>query len=235
MVVGIMQPYFLPYLGYWQLINAVDRFVIYDDVNYIKGGWINRNRYLYNGEAKVFNIIMKNSSSFKKINEIELMVGEGKYNPMKKLYSTFEMAYKKAPYFNEISDLVKKILYFEEVNLARFIENSIRQVSDYLNINTEILISSDLDKDDSLVREQRVIDICKKLDATKYINPIGGKELYDKKEFMEHGLELSFIKMNDVVYKQFSNEFVAGLSILDALMFNSVDRVKEFLELYSLE
>ena len=126
MIVGIMQPYFLPYLGYWQLINSVDKFVIYDDVNYIKGGWINRNRYLYNGEAKVFNIIMKNSSSFKKINEIELMGSQGNYNPMKKLYSTFEMAYRKAPYFNDISILLKNILEFNENNLANFIGYSMK-------------------------------------------------------------------------------------------------------------
>ena len=217
MVVGIMQPYFLPYLGYWQLINAVDKFVIYDDVNYIKGGWINRNRYLYNSEAKVFNIIMKNSSSFKKINEIELMGGDGKYDPMRKLYMTFEMAYKKAPY------------------LSKFIEYSIRKISDYLYIDTEIIVSSDIVKDEELVREQRVMDICKRLGGTKYINPIGGKELYDKDEFAKNGLELDFIKMDEIVYKQFSDEFVPGLSILDVLMFNSRDKVKEFLELYSLE
>lgn len=235
MVVGIMQPYFLPYLGYWQLINAVDKFVIYDDVNYIKGGWINRNRYLYNSEAKVFNIIMKNSSSFKKINEIELMGGDGKYDPMRKLYMTFEMAYKKAPYFIEVSGLLEEILNHKENNLSKFIEYSIRKISDYLDIDTEIIVSSDIVKDEELVREQRVMDICKRLGGTKYINPIGGKELYDKDEFAKNGLELDFIKMDEIVYKQFSDEFVPGLSILDVLMFNSRDKVKEFLELYSLE
>ena len=212
MVVGIMQPYFLPYLGYWQLINAVDKFVIYDDVNYIKGGWINRNRYLYNSEAKVFNIIM-----------------------MRKLYMTFEMAYKKAPYFTEVSGLLEEILNHKENNLSKFIEYSIRKISDYLDIDTEIIVSSDIVKDEELVREQRVMDICKRLGGTKYINPIGGKELYDKDEFAKNGLELDFIKMDEIVYKQFSDEFVPGLSILDVLMFNSRDKVKEFLELYSLE
>lgn len=235
MIVGIMQPYFLPYLGYWQLIAAVDKFVIYDDVNYIKGGWINRNRYLYNGEAKIFNIIMSNSSPFKKINEIELMGANGKYNPMNKLYSTFEMAYKKAPNFKEVSPLIKDILEYKEENLAKFIENSIRKICSYLGLDTEIIISSDIEKDESLTREHRVIDICKRLGATKYINPIGGKELYDKKYFLEQGLELEFIRMGNFSYKQFSDEFVESLSIIDILMFNDKEKIAELLKIYSLE
>lgn len=97
MKLGIMQPYFLPYLGYWQLMHCVDTFVIYDDVNFIKGGWINRNRYLYQNQPKIFNIIMQDASSFKKINEIGLMQSNNSYNPMKKMMSTFAMAYRKAP------------------------------------------------------------------------------------------------------------------------------------------
>ena len=123
----------------------------------------------------------------------------------------------------------------KENNLSKFIEYSIRKLSDYLDIDTEIIVSSDIVKDEELVREQRVMDICKRLGGTKYINPIGGKELYDKDEFAKNGLELDFIKMDEIVYKQFSDEFVPGLSILDVLMFNSRDKVKEFLELYSLE
>jgi hypothetical protein len=234
MIVGIMQPYFLPYLGYWQLINSVDKFVIYDDVNYIKGGWINRNRYLYNGEAKVFNIIMKNSSSFKKINEIELMGSQGNYNPMKKLYSTFEMAYRKAPYFNDISILLKNILEFNENNLANFIGYSMKCICEYLGIKTELIMSSDIKKEENLVREKRVMDICKKLGADIYINPIGGIELYDKKDFLQNNLKLYFIKMNEIIYKQFSDEFVPNLSIIDVLMFNSRQQIQEYLKLYTL-
>lgn len=234
MIVGIMQPYFLPYLGYWQLINSVDKFVIYNDVNYIKGGWINRNRYLYNGEAKVFNIIMKNSSSFKKINEIELMGSQGNYNPMKKLYSTFEMAYRKAPYFNDISILLKNILEFNENNLANFIGYSMKCICEYLGIKTELIMSSDIKKEENLVREKRVMDICKKLGADIYINPIGGIELYDKKDFLQNNLKLYFIKMNEIIYKQFSDEFVPNLSIIDVLMFNSRQQIQEYLKLYTL-
>ena len=229
-----MQPYFLPYIGYWQLINAVDKFVIYDDVNYIKGGWISRNRYLYNSEAKVFNIIMKNSSSFKKINEIELMGGEGKYNPMRKLYMTLEMAYKKAPYFNEVSGLFEEILNQEENNLSKFIEHSIRKIADYLGIDTEIIVSSQIQINNALKGKDRILYICKQMQATEYYNAIGGQKLYDKMEFVENGIDLQFIKTDIVEYKQFGGLFVPNLSIVDVLMFNSVDEVNMMLDKYTL-
>ena len=111
MKLGIMQPYFLPYLGYWQLMHCVDTFVIYDDVNFIKGGWINRNRYLYQNQPKIFNIIMQDASSFKKINEIGLMQSNNSYNPMKKMMSTFAMAYRKAPYYDETVSLLDQQLF----------------------------------------------------------------------------------------------------------------------------
>lgn len=235
MKLGIMQPYFLPYLGYWQLIECVDKFVIYDDVNFIKGGWINRNRYLYQGEAKIFNIIMREASSFKRINEIELMPSGDSYNPMKKMLSTFTMAYKKAPQYGEVSQLLEELAMCQEINMAKFIENSIRVICHYLDINTEILVSSNIEKTEGLKKEKRVLDICKRLGADTYVNAIGGRELYDGNEFLENGVKLMFLKMDDVEYKQFDNPFVANLSILDVLMFNNKEQVKKLLKKYKLE
>lgn len=235
MKLGIMQPYFLPYLGYWQLIQCVDTFVIYDDVNFIKGGWINRNRYLYQNQSKIFNIIMHDASSFKKINEIELMQSNGDYNPMKKLMSTFTMAYKKAPYYNETIEILEQIASCKEVSMSRFIENSIRVISGYLDIQTKILVSSDIEKTEGLMKEKRVMDICKRLGADIYINAIGGKELYDVSEFAENGIILKFIRMNSVEYSQFSGEFVPNLSIIDVLMFNGKERTARLLNEFTLE
>lgn len=235
MKLGIMQPYFMPYLGYWQLIKAVDKFVIYDDVNFIKGGWINRNRYLYQNQAKIFNIIMNDASSFKKINEIKLMKSNGTYSPMKKMLSTFTMAYKKAPYYNEIMNMLEPIAAYDNDNLAQFIENSIRIVASYLDIETEIVVSSDIQKTEGLVKEKRVIDICKRLHAETYINAIGGKELYNEAEFLQEGIILKFIKMNALNYKQFGEEFIPNLSIIDVLMFNGKERTKQLLTEYTLE
>lgn len=231
MKLGIMQPYFLPYIGYWQLISYVDKFVIYDDVNFIKGGWINRNRYLYQGEAKFFNIIMQGASSFKKINEIGL---SDDTKSRQKLLSTISMAYKKAPMYSEVYPLVEKIILYPETNLARFIENSIRQICSYLNIETEIIISSTVEKNPEFAKDDRVIDICKRLGASTYINAIGGQELYSFDKFRENGLELGFLKTSNIEYKQFDNDFVPGLSILDVMMFNSVTEIEKMLNSFSI-
>lgn len=211
MKLGIMQPYFLPYIGYWQLMNAVDKYVIYDDVNFIKGGWINRNRILLNGKSQYFNIQMQGASSFKLINEININNNEININ---KNLKTIYMAYHKAPIFFKVYKLLQDILEKQTDNLAEYVINSIRVIADYLNITTEIVISSSINKDNSLRGQDKVIEICKKLNATDYYNAIGGMDLYSFDEFKENGINLSFLKTNDICYKQFDNEFVPNLSIL---------------------
>jgi len=180
MKLGIMQPYFFPYIGYFQLINAVDKFVIYDDVNYIKQGWINRNRILLNGQPHYITINLNDASSFKKINEIEINFN---FNPSK-LLKTLQQCYKKAPYFNEIYPLIEKVLFFEERNLAKFTTNSLKLICEYLNINSAFEISSQHNIGRKLRGEYRVIEICKYFGAEEYINAIGGVNLYNKEEFI---------------------------------------------------
>lgn len=180
MKLGIMQPYFFPYIGYWQLMNAVDKYVIYDDVNFIKGGWINRNRILLNGKPQYFNVQMHGASSFKLINEININNNEININ---KNLKTLYMAYHNAPNFLEIYTLLQYILEKQTDNLAEYVINSIRVIADYLNITTEIVISSSINKDNSLRGQDKVIEICKKLNATDYYNAIGGMDLYSFYEF----------------------------------------------------
>ena len=152
MKIGIMQPYFFPYMGYWQLLNEVDKYVIFDDVNFINRGWINRNRILVEGVPKYFNISMVGASQNKKINEIQIDL-----NPklVKKKMRTIEYAYKKAPYFEQVFPIVESILSFENNNLALYIENSIYTICDYLNIKTEIIISSSLNKNNELKGKEK--------------------------------------------------------------------------------
>ena len=232
MKLGIMQPYFLPYIGYWQLISYVDKFVVYDDVTFIKGGLINRNRYLYQGEAKYFNIIMDGASSYKKINEISLLQDGARSR--KKLLSTIQMAYKKAPQFEIIYPLMESIIMFDESNMSKFIENSICCICEHLGISTEILISSNIEKTPDLTKDDRVIDICKRLNADTYINAIGGRDLYAQDKFAQNGLSLGFIKTGEIIYKQFNDTFVPGLSILDVMMFNSPETISTMLDNYSI-
>jgi hypothetical protein len=228
MKVGIMQPYFLPYLGYWQLMNAVDKYVVYDDVTYIKGGWINRNNFLVQGNAKLFTFSLESASSHKLINEIQIKDDFSNFTKFLKFN------YVKAPFYEECLALVDKIIDYEKLNLGNFLYNSIKVIADYLNFKTDIILSSEIKKNDELKGKDKVIHICKLLGADEYYNAIGGQELYDKKEFLTNGIKLSFVKTNIKPYKQLKNDFVGGLSILDILMFNSKEQVKEMLADFEL-
>lgn len=231
MKVGIMQPYFVPYIGYWQLINAVDKYVVYDDVNFIKGGWINRNRILLNGQPQYINIPMLGASPHKLINEI-------KVNHEKKLISKnlkmIEGAYKKAPYYSDIFPLCEKILKSEKENIALFIVDSFEVICDYLDIKTDFVISSSLKKDNAQKGQDKVLTICTLLGATEYWNAIGGQKLYSFSDFKEKKVQLKFLKPLPLEYKQFTYEYQDNLSILDVLMFNSKERVKGFLNQYTI-
>lgn len=229
MKLGIMQPYFLPYLGYWQVISAVDKYVIYDNVTYIKGGWINRNNVLASGRKQLFTISLRGASSFKLINEIE--IGDNFNNMLK----TVQMNYARAPYFKDVMDLLEQMISFESRLLAEFNANSIREIMKYLDINTEILISSKLPFCTDAKGKDKVIMMCEYLGADTYYNAIGGKELYERDEFRAHGIDLRFLKTNLAPYKQLKDVFVAGLSILDVLMFNSPTEIKQMLDDYELE
>ena len=216
MKLGIMQPYFLPYIGYFQLMKLVDQYVIYDDVNYIKGGWISRNNLLIGNEKKMFTTILKGASPNKLINEIEIGDDFRKFKKM------IDLNYSKAPYYLEIRDLIERITSFEDRNLALFIGNSLEVINKYLNIDTPIIYSSNINKDNNLRGVDRVLDICSILNAETYINAIGGKNLYDKNLFRSKSVDLCFLESKLKPYKQFSDTFIEGLSIIDVLMFNSV-------------
>lgn len=228
MKLGIMQPYFLPYLGYWQLMNAVDTYIVYDDVTYIKGGWINRNNFLVQGNAKLFTFSLDGASSYKLINEIAV---KDDFSNFKKL---LQFNYAKAPFYKDCIELTDKIIAYDKSNLGKFLFNSIKVIADYLDFDTKILLSSEIQKDNNLKGKDKVIHICKLLGADEYYNAIGGQELYNKKEFQENGIKLSFVKTEITPYKQFKNDFIPGLSILDILMFNSKEQVKKMLDDFEL-
>ena len=231
MKIGIMQPYFFPYMGYWQLINAVDKYVIYDDVNFIKNGWINRNNILLNGKKYLVTLPLDGASSFLLINQIRTT---SKTKDKEKVLKTIVQSYKKAPYFENVISIVENTIMNESKFICDALIYSIKSVINYLDIKTEILISSELDKDNSLSSEDKVIHICKLLNGNNYLNAIGGQELYNKSNFEKQNLQLSFLKMNQQNYKQLSNDFVPNLSMIDVLMFNSPSSIREMLNDYEV-
>jgi hypothetical protein len=223
MKLGIMQPYFMPYVGYFQLIAAVDVFIIYDNIKYTKKGWINRNRMLLNGSDIIFSLPVKKDSDKLNIVQRELSLDFNK----EKLLSRFEGAYIKAPYFNEVFPLIEKIIRYNDDNLFNYIHNSLIEICRHLEINTKIIVSSNISINSELKAQDKVIALCKAMHADTYINAIGGTELYDIYQFFSHGIKLKFIKSKTFEYSQFSLPFVPWLSIVDVLMFNPVESVQE--------
>lgn len=226
-----MQPYLFPYIGYFQLVNAADIFVLHDDVQYIKGGWINRNRILQNGKDALITLNIKNDSAYKNINERNF--SDDFEDCKKKLLRVIQNNYHKAPFSKEVTDLLKEIFAFEDSNVSTFIKNSILQINNYLEIKTPVLLSSSVKKNNETKGEERVLELSKCCNATAYFNPIGGIQLYSKENFSANNIDLSFIKANDIVYSQQSTLFVPNLSIIDVLMFNDIEKVKGYLTQYS--
>jgi len=228
MIVGSNQPYLFPYLGYWQLINLSDIYVISDSMQYIKKGYINRNSILIDGKKHLFTLETLGVKENSLINEVK--VG----NNRKKIVKTIFYTYKKAPYFYEVYPLIEDILLYEEENLARYIGNSIKEIAQYLDIDTRFIYLSELQGETKLKAQARTIDICKRVNATTYINAIGGQKLYNREDFAKEGIELKFLQMENIEYRQFNNDFEPYLSIIDILMFNSVNKIKKMLNKYRL-
>ena len=233
MIAAVEQPYFLPYIGYWQLLNAVDIFLILDDVNYIRRGYINRNSILLNGGAYRFSIPVKNASQERKIMDTALCLEE---REKQRFLLRIELAYKKAPQFSQVYPLIRDIIYNPQDDLTDFIQYSLRSVAAYLGITTKVIRSSALDKDNSLKGQERVMEICKCINADTYINPPGGRKLYNKQFFHDKNVELFFLdtRHENIVYPQFGNPFVEKLSLIDVMMFNSIEKIQYFLKEYDL-
>lgn len=232
MKLAVMQPYLFPYIGYFQLIQAVDQFVALNDVQYIKAGWINRNRILENGEPAYFTFSLKKDSHQATIAQ---RVFADEFSKQKESFKDrVASAYRKAPCFEETSELLGNILDLNEPRLDVFVAETLKKICEHLEIKTSFVNSSEIEKDDSLKAEDRVIDINKRLGAEHYINLSGGMELYSKENFKQAGLQLNFIKCKEIKYQQFDNPFVPHLSILDVLMFNDKPTVQKFLNEYEL-
>lgn len=228
-----MQPYFMPYIGYFQLINAVDKFIFYDDVTFIKQGWINRNQILINNQAKMFSIPLNNASSHVLIKDV--LISESAYQKWKKSFlNSILYSYKKAKNYSKINTLIEKILEKRPETISELAIKSVIAVAQYLDLKTEFGICSDIYTNTYLSGQNRVLDICRNEKAKTYINPIGGMELYSKKVFHEKNIELFFIQTHKSVYTQFSEDFIPFLSIIDVLMFNDIDDIHKQLDNFTL-
>ena len=219
-----MQPYFLPYIGYFQLIAAADVFVIYDNIKYTKKGWINRNRYLLNGTDALFSLPLKHDSD--SLTVVERQISEV-YSP-DKLIRQLRAAYERAPFFRPNFPVIEAIIRCDRRNLFDYVAASVAGICEFLAITTRVVNSSSIQIDPALTAQAKVGALCEALAAGEYVNPSGGRELYSKEHFASRGIELKFINSHFIQYPQFGDPFVPWLSIVDVLMFNPVSRVQEW-------
>lgn len=234
MRLAIMQPYIFPYIGYYHLICSVDKIVMYDDVNFIKQGWINRNRILVNGKPLLFTIPLKDASSFRSIKNT-LINREIYHQWEKKFLSTLTLAYREAPFFDRVFELIETVLGRNHLSIADIARESLKATAAFLGIPTKFIDSSGVYQNQCLKGQERVLDICLKEGASIYNNAEGGKALYSKKIFNSCNIELQFIIPSLENYNQNTETFTAGLSIIDVMMFNNVEKIKEMLGNYRIE
>lgn len=228
MTLASNQPYFMPYLAYWQLIAAADLFLVGDDYNYIRHGWISHNRILLGGAPCDFGISVKGASSNKLISEMEVAELDAA-RMLKKL----QHCYGKAPYFADTMELMERIMNCPERNLSLFLTHSIKEVCRHLGITTQIGTTSQFDTYGRLKKEERIYEYCRQTGADTYINPIGGQALYSFEEFRKRGITLKFINSQPSSYCQRVTSFVPGLSIIDVMMFNSREQIAQLLQQYT--
>jgi len=232
MNLAVMQPYLFPWIGYFQLIDCADRFLIYDDVQYIKGGWINRNRLLMNGQAVFFTLPVRGGSHASPINQRRF--AETFERDKKRLLKTLQSAYASAPHFKSTLRVVQECLACEEDNVAQFLTRSLRILCETLNITTPLEVSSHANSAANFRGQDRLVQLCRELGATQYINAIGGRELYDPTPFAEQGVELRFLQTREIRYEQLKAPFTPNLSIIDVMMFNDRERIAALLKEYDL-
>ncbi len=230
--VSMMQPYLFPYLGYFQLIALSDVFVLGDDLQYVKGSWMNRNRVLVDGQPKLITFPLRKGHQTEQIRERWLC--DDFVREAEALMKMLERCYAKAPQRDTVLPLVRSILAYPERNLALFTENALRRICAYMDIRTPIYRGSSLGLPAKMDMQDRVIQIVHRMDGELYLNPIGGIELYCPARFRADGLLLRFLRMDDLTYPQFKHPFVPSLSIIDVLMFNSREQLKDLLLRFSV-
>lgn len=188
MIVAVMQPYFFPYIGYFQLMHAVDTFVFFDDVQYIDRGWVNRNRIPLGGKAAWLSMPVIHADRGLAINERRYLLDPGAKSIIQKLEAAYPRKKEQAE-----ARLIAELIGFEDANVAKFNANLLQRIAKSLGIDCEFLSSSEILGQCELRGEDRILEICKRLGAKDYINPIGGMALYDPGRFEAAGVQLMFI------------------------------------------
>lgn len=233
MRLAIMQPYFFPYLGYFSLIKHTDELISFDTAQYIRHGWVNRNRILKPGSGwQYIRVPVAKHSQKSRINEVE--IADKKWGEI--ILRQLDHYKKKAKYYRPVVNWIKTVLDTKQRKVFKLNVELLEAVCDYLKIGFKHRLYSELDINIGPVRQpgEWALKICEAVGASEYVNPPGGGELFDRRRFKDSGVELFFIKNKLLPYSQLRGEFVPGLSVIDVLMHNSVEDVHKLIDAYDI-
>jgi hypothetical protein len=232
--VGIMQPYFFPYLGYFSLIKHTDTFILLDTVQYMRHGWIERNRILKQGDGWLYvKVPLIKDSRESLIKDIKL----DKNQPWAtKVKAQMQVYRKTAPYYSSVAPLIEEVLAREYEGITELNKASMGIVCDYLGIENDIRVFSEMDVNivDPNAPDEWALNICIAMDIKEYWNPPGGRSFFDKSKYDKAGVKIRFHEIEPYIYNQGNREFEPGLSAIDTLMFNSINDINGMLDKYEL-
>lgn len=231
--IAVMQPYFFPYIGYYQLANQVDQFILYDNIEFSKRGWIHRNRILIDQQIKYISLNLKKDSDFKEIRE-RVLSGVYFDKNRSKILRQIENSYKDSVSYSEVMPVIESAMNVDSRNLYDYLLHTLLVIFDHLNINTEVITSSTVQIDHSLESKKKLRAFCKYFGVNQLLNPIGGKPLYDQSEFLENGVSISFMEAIDIQYNNQKGPVPTHLSIIDVMMNNSRDELQKMLHNFQL-
>jgi hypothetical protein len=236
MRLSIMQPYFFPYIGYFALIKNVDRFILLDEVQYIRHGWIERNRIINpKGEFTYIQVpLIKEEGRNTIIKRLRIRNDE---EWQRKILSQLEVYRKRSPHYYAVRNLIADCISGDDSSIVGLNYRTLRAVCDYLEISTTIEIFSEMNLSIQQPNHpgEWALNICKAIgNVEEYWNPIGGKEIFNKGSFETSGIHLGFLEMNKNQYQQGELVFQENLSIIDLLMFNSKDEVKTMINNFTI-
>ena len=236
MKLAIMQPYMFPYIGYFQLINYADKWVVFDDTQYISKGWINRNRILHPDVKKEWQYVtvpVKKHSRESRIKDIEINDDIKWRDEFLGKLTSYK---KRAPFYTETIELIGDCLSFKSPSLSEWAVHTLKNTCNYLGIpfNYSIFSQMKVNTDNIEHAGQWALEIADVMDADEYVNPPGGYSIFNEGEFLQRNIELRFLKPNLTTYVQRRGHFISGLSIIDVMMWNSKDRIQEILADYEI-
>lgn len=236
MTLGIMQPYFMPYIGYISLIKHTDRFILFDTVQFIRHGWIERNRMLKQNEGWQYIQVplIKHDGRDTLIKDIKI---NNKEDWKRKILAQIQHYKKVTPYYRRVVALLEDIFANDFEDITTLNKVSLECICKYLGFerNLEIFSQMHLDIDAANAPDEWALNICKAIDGTtEYINPIGGLSFFDRNKYENAGIKISFQQMEITQYSQKRDVFEPGLSILDVMMWNDVDEINRMLDKFEL-